>query len=232
MAGLEIIAVIATVALGVLWILIPDRNWEPWIALCGTTTVVAELLRRFGPKRHADSSSVAPSAFLTAKPRDEAAEWLERNVHSARLSESLPRALQFAKRTGNGPLERWCRLELYGYDKDGGMTDADVVPEYRAVTGRWMDRFDRMLDLSHYPDMSIVNEYRFRFGVAKLEELAAKQEMQNIADDQLIGLFREHMGVEVIRFCFSPIEVRGVLDTIRNRLAEMVLDALSQREKP
>ena len=112
------------------------------------------------------------------------------------------------------------------------MTDADVVPEYRAVTGRWMDRFDRMLDLSHYPDMSIVNEYRFRFGVAKLEELAAKQEMQNIADDQLIGLFREHMGVEVIRFCFSPIEVRGVLDTIRNRLAEMVLDALSQREKP
>ena len=107
------------------------------------------------------------------------------------------------------------------------MTDDDVVPEYRAVTGRWMDQFDRMMDFSHQPDLSIVNEYRFRFGVAKLEELASKQEMQNIADQNWINLMREHMGVKVIRFCFSPIEVRGVLDTIRNKLAEMVLDCLS-----
>ena len=174
--------------------------------------------------------SISTAPGQTTETGDKLANWLHDNVHSAQLSESLPKALQYAKRIGNGALERWVRMELYGYTKDGGMTDDDVVPEYRAVTGRWMDRFNNMLDISHYPDLSIVNEYRFRIAIAKLEELASKQQMQNIADDHMINLLREKMGVDVIRFCFSPIEVRGVLDTIRNRLAEMVLDSLSDAQ--
>ena len=122
------------------------------------------------------------------------------------------------------------RLELYGYSREGGMTEEDVVPEYRAVAGRWIDRFGHILDLSDYPDLAVVNEYRFRFGAAQLEELAARQDMQNITDDACISALRA-VGIEVVRFCFSPIEVRGVLDVIRNKLAEKVSDVLSMSSR-
>ena len=223
----EIIAFITAVTLGVLWIVLPDRNWEPWIVLCGSITVLAEIIRRFAPKRQRESNSTSIPSPHHTKKRDPNAMWLENNAHTADLRESLPRALRFAKQIRNPELERWIRIELYGYTKDGGMTNDDVVPEYRAVTGRWMDQYNNMLDTSHNPDLSFVNEYRFRFGVPKLEELASKQKMQNIADDRHINLIRENMGVQVTRFCFSPVEVRGVLDTIRNKLAEMVLDCIA-----
>jgi len=164
---------------------------------------------------------------LTANTEDETT-WLRDNIHTANLRESLPRALQFAKSAGLSDLERWVRLELYGYKRDGGMTDEDVVPEYRTVTGRWMDEYDRMLDISHDPDLAFINQYRFRFGVGELEPLAACEEMQNLADEHLINVLRKEMGVRVVRFCFSPIELRGVLNHIRNRLAEMVLDAINK----
>jgi hypothetical protein len=35
-------------------------------------------------------------------------------------------------------------------------------------------------------------------------------------------MLRQHLHVEVVRFCFSPIEVAGVLDRIRNHLLERV----------
>ncbi|HIJ78819.1 MAG: hypothetical protein OEY01_07080 [Desulfobulbaceae bacterium] len=227
---LEIVSFIATIILGVLWIKFPNYNWEPWIVLCGAVTLAADLIRRVTNERHSKASSVIIPP-QNARTLSQEAKWLKSNIHEAKLSESLPRALQFSKSIDNKKLERWIRLELYGYNKDGGMTDNDFVPEYRAVTGRWVDQFNQMLDITHYSgDISIVNEYRFRYGVAKLEDLASRHDMQNIADEHFINLLREHMGVEVIRFCFSPVEIRGVLDTIRNKLAEMVLDCLSSEK--
>lgn len=190
-------------------------------------TRAAAKMRNPDPKRGVKpTSELARRYHVDIQQDDPNVAWLEGNVHTAKLTDSLPRALQFSKRIGDKSLESWIRLELYGYDKEGGMTDDDEVPEYRAVTGRWIDNHDRVLDLSDYPDLSIINMYRFRFGVAKLEELATRQEMQNIADDQFIQLLREHMHVHVIRFCFSPVELRGVLHSIRNRLAELVLDCI------
>ena len=57
MLALEVIAFIAAVVLGVLWIAVPDRNWEPWIVLCGSVGVAAELSRRFGSKRQSQTPS-------------------------------------------------------------------------------------------------------------------------------------------------------------------------------
>jgi len=157
---------------------------------------------------------------LLTNASDSLTVWLDDNVHSSKLSESLPRMLRYAINSRIYNLERWVRLELYGYNEHGGMKESDVVPKYRAVAGRWLDKFGLIVDLSHYPDLAEVNEYRFRSEVALLEELAARTEMQNIADDYMTSLFRQHMGIEVVRFCFNPIAVRGTLDVIRNLLAE------------
>ncbi len=171
-------------------------------------------------------SSANPNLPMHSSGSDTTA-WLRENVQTAKLSESLPKVVRFAKQIENKELERWARLELFGYSSEGGMTESDTVPEYRSIPGRWMDQWDKMLDLSHYPEVAqTVNEHRARFGVAKLEELAKKTEMQNIADEQVINLLRQHFGIEVIRFCFNPVEVRGVLANIRYRLAEKVLDEL------
>ena len=43
---LEIGAAIVTAILAVLWILIPNVNWEPWILLFGCAAGVCEILRR------------------------------------------------------------------------------------------------------------------------------------------------------------------------------------------
>ena len=70
--------------------------------------------------------------------------------------------------------------------------------------------------------MDFVNTYRFRYGVRMLEEFSLKTAMQNIRDEEMIELVRKHFKVDVFRFCFNPVELVGVLDSIRNRLLEKV----------
>ena len=100
------------------------------------------------------------------------------------------------------------------------MTEQDTVPEYREVTGRYMDSYNRMLQVPS--NLDFVNGYRFRYGVRQLEELAKKEKMQNIRDEDCIELLRRELNVDVYRFCFSPTEIVGVLDCIRNHLMEKV----------
>ena len=102
------------------------------------------------------------------------------------------------------------------------MTESDNVPEYRSVVGRWADIYDNFLDVSNQPELSIVNEFRLRFGIPMLEELSAKKEFQNIKDDATINILRQHLSVEVVRFCFNPLEVRSMLQNIKSRLAEKI----------
>ncbi len=132
----------------------------------------------------------------------------------------MPRALQLSKLLGRQDLEHWVRLELLGYNQEGGMTEQDIVPEYREITGRYMDSYNRMLQIPSA--LHFVNGYRFRYGVRQLEELAKKEKMQNIRDEECIELLRRELNVDVYRFCFSPTEIVGVLDRIRNRLLEKV----------
>jgi len=84
-----------------------------------------------------------------------------------------------------------------------------------------MDKYNRMLEIQD-PNLHFVNGYRFRIGVRQLEELARKEKMQNIRDEDIIELLRRELSVDIFRFCFSPIEVVGVLDRIRNRLLEKI----------
>ncbi len=120
-------------------------------------------------------------------------------------------------------------MELYGYSEEGGMTEQDTVPEYRAVSGRYMDQYNRMLQIDD-PELGFVNTYRFRYSVRILEDLAQKTDMQNIRDDDIIQILRKHLKVDVFRFCFSPVEINGILDNIRNRLMEKIRQNVQSKE--
>ena len=223
----DILALILTTIIGIAWLMLPNKNWEPWLVLCGAGVAAVDLTRRLQDRKNKLSGGIS-TRYDVATSKDKLREWLDSNVYTAKLSESLPRALQFAKRIGDRELEHWVRLELYGYTKDSGMTEGDTVPAYRAVTGRWLDEFGRILDLSQYPELAIVNEYRFRFSIAKLEELAGKSEVVHLADDHCRNLIRTHMNVEVVQFAFSPVEIRGALDAVRNMLVEKISHHLLQ----
>lgn len=209
---LELAALIATVVLAALWIRNPSGNYEPWTVLCGIVFTVGEVCRRH--TKRFDHTSVPVS-------RKELLLWLQEQGSIKPLSELLPRTLQLAQTIQNKELEHWVRMELYGYNSDGGMTEGDNVPEYRAIGGRHIDIHDRILHFDD-PKLHIVNVYRIRLGIGQLEELAKKTDMQNIQDPGYLQIIRENLGVDVYRFCFNPVEVVGVLQNIRNRMLEKV----------
>jgi len=210
---IEVIAFLATAALATLWICDPGGNYEPWTVVCGLVSVGVELYRGFLTRSEGEPEPLTRSGELL--------HWIQEHGVEKPLGQILPRALQLAQLLGNESLEHWVRMELYGYTQEGGMTEQDVVPKYREVTGRYMDQYNQMLHVDN-PKLAFVNTYRLRYGVRQLEELASKTEMQNVRDEKFIRLLREELHVDVFRFCFSPIEVTGVLDHIRNRLLEKV----------
>ncbi len=89
-----------------------------------------------------------------------------------------------------------------------------------------MDDCDHPFDASQHEGLSIVNDFRLRFGVKTLEELARKTEMQNIAHEGAILTLRQYAGFNAVRFCFSPVSVVSVIDAIKNNLEEKVSDTL------
>jgi hypothetical protein len=210
----EIIALIITVILAIFWIRNPRGNYEPWTVICGVITVGSDIIRRLTKQKNEKSK---PSTA------EELVSWIQNEGLEKPLSQVLPRVLKLAKLINDNKLEHWVRMEINGYDKKVGMTEQDVVPEYREISGKYMDQYNRMLKISN-PNLAFVNTYRFRLGVRQLEELSSKSEMQNIRDETFIDLLKENLKVDVIRFCFSPVEVAGVLDRIRNELMEK-LDA-------
>jgi len=204
----EIVALIITVILAILWIRDPRGNYEPWTVICGVVTVGSEIVRRLTKKKN------EKTRLSTA---EELVDWIQNEGLEKPLSQVLPRALKLARLINDNELEHWIQMEINGYDKKGGMTEKDVVPEYREISGKHMDQYNRMLKISN-PDLAFVNTYRFRLGVRQLEELSNKNEMQNIRDETFVDLIKEHLKVDVIRFCFNPVEVTGVLERIRSEL--------------
>ena len=152
--------------------------------------------------------------------RDELVEWLHQNAFRESLSCVLQQVLRLAQIVGNTSVERWARLELFGYNKEGGMLETDIVPEYRTIVGQYIDRCNRRLQVP--PNWHFVNCDRLRFGAATLEELPKQNEMQNIADLGFIDLLRRELKVEVERFCFSPIAVVNVINAIRSQAMDQI----------
>jgi len=213
---IEIIAFFAAAILAVLWALNPNGNYEPFTLLCGLVGTGIEIFRRLKKTNALADIQLTPNSTTY-----EIHKWLHKNLNRFNLSETLPHALDLANRINDSEFEHWIKMELYGYDEHGGMKESDVVPKYREVTGRHMDAYNRMLAIED-PKLDIVNSTRLRFGVGKLEELSGADDMLNIRDEGTINLMREHLGVDVYRFCFSPVEVASVLNNIKLKLMEWV----------
>lgn len=208
----EFAALTATVVLAILWIRDPSGNYEPWTVLCGVVLMITEICRRLRGKSH-------HASFPGSK--EEMLAWFQEHGPVKPLTELLPRALQLAQKVQNQELEHWARMELYGYNSDGGMTEGDTVPEYRAIGGRYIDVHGQILHIDD-PKLEFINAYRLRLGAAQLEELSKKTEMQNLQDPGYLQIIRQNLGVNVYRFCFNPVELIGVLQNIRNALLEKI----------
>lgn len=152
--------------------------------------------------------------------KDEIIEWLKDNCFREPLSQVLPRVVRLAQVVGNINAGHWARLELFGYNREGGMTEDEFVPEYRTIVGQYMDHFNRPLRLP--PNLHFVSCYRLRYGVGTLEELARQSAMQNIADVSFNHLIRQHFNVDVERFCFNPIAVANVINAIRAQMMDKI----------
>jgi hypothetical protein len=212
--GIEILAFAATAVLAILWASDPTGNYEPFTVICGLIGTATEIIRRFIKPQEPVVSKPMPNSSIS-----EIHEWLYKNANRLELSETLPYALDLAHRIKLDDFEHWVKMELYGYDEHGEMKETDVVPEYREITGRHMDAYNRMLTLDD-TKLDFVNTTRLRFGVGKLEELSKANDMLNIRDEGTVKLIREHFGIEVFRFCFSPVEVTGILNNIKLQLME------------
>jgi len=152
------------------------------------------------------------SAARTEK--EELIDWLRKNGLKEPVSHVLQHLLRLAQLVGNKHVEHWAQMELFGYDREGGMTKDDVVPEYRAVVGQYYDVFERPL---HFPpEMHFVNSYRFRLGVGMLEELAKGPVSHDMRDPVLIEMLEKEINVKISRFSFATVGLSGVLSMIRN----------------
>lgn len=155
---------------------------------------------------------------------------LSRRASSAPLSELLPGVIRLAKSLGEDDILRWARLEFDGYITHDEPTEEDkavAIPPYRFITGQFSDEWGRPIRFKD-PNLSFVNQYPLRSGVAVLEQMASRPKEIYLRDEISAELFREHFGVEVGTFSFSPMVVAGILSGIRERLIES-LDAIEAK---
>ena len=150
-------------------------------------------------------------------------ELLEDLRTSDSLSKLLPSVLIIAKKLGDKGLEKWTLLELNGYfSHNEALTKEVEVPEYRTVPGQYHDIHDRPLIVQD-PKLHFVNEYRLRHGVSELEKLQKSEDFLSFKDQKFIGLIKDHLGVKVHSFSFSPTSIIGILDGIRTALINKLM---------
>ena len=153
-------------------------------------------------------------------------------AHKLPLSASLPRILRFAESINDTSLATWVRLELLGYaGSNPVMTEQTIVPEYRTVGGQWYDAYARLLVLED-PALSFVNETRLRSGVTELEILVGANGVIAIQLPDLSQILREHLGVEVTTFRFSPKAIPQVLASIKAQMLDRLATLRDFPETP
>lgn len=196
-------------------------------SVSGSSTGAHSLVISAGRDVHFTLPGKASSAHATQEV--DLLDWLQKNCFREPLSHVLPQLVRLAQIIGNEDVEHWARLELFGYTREGGMKNDEIVPEYRTVVGQYYDHFNRPLQLP--AKLQFVNSYRLRYGAATLEEFAKQNDMQNIGDMGMIELIREELNVSVARFCFSPLSVVDVVNAIRNKAMDKVRELEKQLPK-
>ncbi len=211
---LEILSIVCLVILGFMWAITQNAALEPFAFTLGIILPIAEISRRQFNQEPVSKSSDSPASRLRN---------IKDRIGDRSLSDSLQKFLSVAYELGHIESIHWAKLELNGYDQFGDMKEDDIVPAYREIKGRHFDRYGHELvidDLSQ----SFINTVRLRFGVALLEQLAEKTQMQNIRNDKIISTIKENLNVEVEKFCFSPAELVPVISRIRTKLFEHLLE--------
>ena len=215
----EVGSFVTAAIIAVLWVLDPTNGkYEPSFTLASLLGVLVDLMRRFYP-------GLSASTLQKAGRPDLLAATILQSIDSTPLSILLAQTLGFVGGNTNSAFEHWLRLELYGYTPAGGMTETDVVPEYREVGGRHRDARGRTV--SFVSQLSFVNRHRFRFGVRQLEELAAESDSITIRDIDAVDLIRAHLGHDVTGFEIEPLEIAAVLERIRNIFRERLSEHLA-----
>jgi len=136
------------------------------------------------------------------------------------LSESLTELILLAQEIQDAELERWAKLESDGYvEHNPAMRKEDAVPEYRTVAGRYMDYFNRPLVIED-PELHSIQQVRLWHSVAELEGYANAEGWVSLIQPDQIALLKKHLDVDVYKFVFSPVAIKGVLNAIRNQILE------------
>jgi hypothetical protein len=149
------------------------------------------------------------------------------DIEEHSLDRSLPVALRIARAIADEEAATWIRLELMGYlAGNPAMSYDTVVPEYRAVPGRWRDDYGRPLVLDD-PNFKFIEEFRLRQGVAELKGLATAKGPLSVRPLEFSELIRKELDVEVSVFQFHPASVNQVLANIKLQL----LDQLARRQE-
>ena len=150
---IEILVLLVTAGLAVLWIRNPTGNYDPWFIISGIVLAGIEIFRRFRDRKQLESGPPTGTKLKRKSKAEKIIDWIQKHSIEKPLSQVLPHALQLAKLIEDRDLEHWIRMELYGYSEEGGMTENDTVPEYRAITGMHMDRYNQALRIDD-PELS------------------------------------------------------------------------------
>ena len=202
------------------WIASKDGIYEPWFSLFGLTGVALDLIRRYAFREGEESFKDTVDAHV---------DWLLCHSIIADLSVSLPRALRLARQVGDAEFARWCLFEIHGWHK--GMREEEFVPEYRTITGRYVDDYGRLLHISD-PELLYANTDRVRHGVAELEAFAKKTETLQIYDEQGFSLISRYFNFQPARFLVDPSSFVGVIGLIKSELYNRVLMVKDSRHPP
>lgn len=146
------------------------------------------------------------------------------------LSQTMPIALRLARELKQADFEKWLRLEIGGYfDTNPALTPDVQVPKYRNVVGEHLDKYGRPIGVPY--KLQFVNVVPLRNGIDELEKLAAGTEMLTVKNPVSIEFFRERFNVEVFAFHFNPLEINGILGSIKLKLNDWLYDVQNSSPK-
>lgn len=129
---------------------------------------------------------------------------------------SLSARLQSIVRKG-GRHRHWAQLELHGYYSQNGMTVKDVVPEYRQIAVQYFNEYKQPILIP--AELSFLNVYDFRMGIAELEEhVQSETEYFFIRDDSVTKVFADHLKIGFVQMQVTRASLRAMLPAIETEL--------------
>jgi hypothetical protein len=138
---------------------------------------------------------------------------LKANSKKIESSEILPYLVELARDLGDNDLEKWARLEMYGYTKDNPAFDKDTeIPSYRVLEGVYSNKSGKF---AHGAENKI-NEFFER--VDALEELYATKKMVRLGEDERDDLLVTYY------LTFYPDQIGDILRKIRSIIRDRLLD--------